>query len=151
MPLELFQVAVLRIGHIHFMTNYVVKCPREVYSIKKMIQAFAPFPTSDDYGQSKATEINEEEQFLPDIKKRGKRVSKLNTCSRREKDYKLLSALRARSWLNFLLEFLKRLNTNYNDCNELRLFLNGANDILLEHSEDFGIVGQTLVLYRTVT
>ncbi|CAG8460271.1 1797_t:CDS:10 [Diversispora eburnea] len=151
-PLELFQVAILRIGHIHFMTNYVVKCPHEVYSIKKMIHAFAPFPLSDDYGQSKSTEMNnEEDRFLPDINKRGKRISELsNMHSRKIKDYKLLSALRARSWLNFLLEFLKRLNTNYNDRNELNLFLSGANDILLEHSGDFGIVGQTLVLYMTV-
>jgi hypothetical protein len=145
-PLIMFQVAMLRVAHIHFMTNYVVTCPQEVYSIKKMIQAFAPTPLTDNI-----INANEEEKYFPDIEKIQKRYSGFNDLlSRREKDVKLISALRARSWLNLLLAMLKRLNSNYNDRNELNIFLSGVNDILLEHANDFGIVGQTLVLYLTV-
>ncbi len=102
-PLVLFQVAMLRVGHIHFMTNYVIKCPREVYSVKKMIQAFAPTPLTNMYDNF----VIEEEKYFPDTEETRK--------SRREKDIKLISALRARAWLNFLLSMLKRLNNNYND------------------------------------
>ncbi|CAG8564091.1 484_t:CDS:10 [Funneliformis caledonium] len=149
-PLVMFQVAMLRVGHIHFMTNYVIKCPREVYSVKKMIQTFAPTPLTNVNGNS-SDAINEEEKYFPDMEKSQKRNSGFkDVLSRKEKDIKLISALRARSWLNFLLSMLKRLNTNYNDRSELNIFLSGANDILLEHANDFGIVGQTLVLYMTV-
>ncbi|RIA93880.1 hypothetical protein C1645_873837 [Glomus cerebriforme] len=145
-PLIMFQVAMLRVGHIHFMTNYIITCPREVYSVKKMIQAFAPTPLTDDL-----VDANEEEKYFPDMEKTRKRFSGFDdTLSRREKDIKLISALRARAWLNFLLSMLKRLNSNYNDRSELNTFLSGANNILLEHANDFGIVGQTLVLYLTV-
>ncbi|CAI2174454.1 19165_t:CDS:10 [Funneliformis geosporum] len=149
-PLVMFQVAMLRVGHIHFITNYVIKCPREVYSVKKMIQTFAPTSLTNTYGNS-SDAINKEEKYFPDMEKSQKRYSGFkNVLSRKEKDIKLISALRARSWLNFLLSMLKRLNSNYNDRNELNIFLSGANDIILEHANDFGIVGQTLVLYMTV-
>ncbi|CAG8478616.1 21100_t:CDS:10 [Rhizophagus irregularis] len=145
-PLIMFQVAMLRVGHIHFMTNYVVAWPQEVYSVKKMIHAFAPTHLTDNL-----VNVNEEEKYFPDIEKAQRRYNGFNDIlSRREKDIKLISALRARSWLNFLLSMLKRLNSNYNDRSELKIFLSGVNDILLEHANDFGIVGQTLVLYLTV-
>ncbi|CAG8439047.1 1095_t:CDS:10 [Acaulospora morrowiae] len=147
-PLELFEVAILRIGHIHFMTNYAVKCPREVYSIKKLIHAFEPLPSCNGSGETKA-EVDDD-QILPDMKKMKRWLNEHDDVfTRRRRDFKLLSALRARSWLNFLLELLRRLNENYNDRNELELFLSGANNILLEHAGDFGIVGQTLVLFMT--
>ncbi|CAG8832137.1 35490_t:CDS:1, partial [Racocetra persica] len=148
-PIDIFRVAILRIGHIHFMTNFVIKFPREVYSVKKMINAFDPTPQYDDE-QSK-TLSNEEDRFIPNMRNTNSKLSALNSViTRKGRDTKLLSALRARAWLNFLIEILKRLNTNYNDRNELNKFLSGANNILLEHSCDFGIVGQTLVLYMTI-
>lgn len=58
-----------------------------------------------------------------------------------------LSALRARAWNNLIYSLIKSLNRNYNDRAELTLFLSGVNKILLQHSTDYGIVGQSLVLY----
>ncbi|CAJ0834999.1 1470_t:CDS:2, partial [Entrophospora sp. SA101] len=148
-PLVMFQVAILRIGHIHFMTNFVIKCPHEVYSVKKMIQAYIPMP-STNASEDSICGLNEDEYYLPDIKKSKGHTSEFsNPSTRRKKDVKLLSALRARTWLKFLLVMLERLNRNYNDRNELNIFLNGANRILLENADDFGIVGQTLILYTT--
>ncbi|CAG8512982.1 2272_t:CDS:10 [Paraglomus brasilianum] len=58
-----------------------------------------------------------------------------------------LSALRARAWNNLIYSLIKSLNRNYNDRAELTLFLSGVNKILLQHSTDYGIVSQSLVLY----
>ncbi|CAG8491541.1 9632_t:CDS:10 [Paraglomus occultum] len=73
-----------------------------------------------------------------------------NDCTSNVKsriDLEHLSALRARAWNNLIYSLIKSLNRNYNDRAELTLFLNGVNKILLRHSTDYGIVGQSLVLY----
>ncbi|CAG8443220.1 2889_t:CDS:2 [Ambispora leptoticha] len=142
-PSELFEMAMLRIGHIQFMTNFLTKCPKESYSMKKMIHTFESI--RDEFNNSIHV-LSDEEPVMPNQKSNLSRTE-FKAITRREKDSRLLSALRARAWLNFLQSLILGLYRNYNDRAELNKLLEGVNTIFLDHQNDFGIVSQTLVLY----
>ncbi|CAG8440635.1 13586_t:CDS:10 [Ambispora gerdemannii] len=145
-PMEVFEMAMLRIGHIQFMTNFLIKCPKESYSMKKMIHTFESI--RDEFDNS-INALSDDERYFPVIPNQNSNSSRIEfkAITRHEKDSRLLSALRARAWLNFLQSLILGLYRNYNDRTELNKLLEGVNTIFLDHQNDFGIVSQTLVLY----
>ncbi|KAI8070196.1 hypothetical protein BDF21DRAFT_454313 [Thamnidium elegans] len=158
-PSEIFSVAMLRISHIQFLTNYLVRYPREVYTVKKSLQDYEPTPIPGDKAESRWTM---EETYYPDITRRSSRDINSHTKNQQNKpnatrqpsqqqsDIGDLSALRARIWLRFIDNLLNGLNKNYNDREELERILQGVNVIITEHDRDFGIIGQALILYTRV-
>lgn len=154
-PQQLFEMAMLRISHLHFLTNYVSRYPREVYAIKKTFHEYEPMPAMGaDSAMSSLAELPED-VYLPDlnIKKNGGGIAIGKSLpSRREHDIYLLSALRARVWLNFVDTLLAGLNRNYNDRSDLDRIVRGVNQIILSHRSDFGLIGKAMILYvRIIT
>ncbi|CAO3608475.1 unnamed protein product [Cunninghamella blakesleeana] len=154
-PNEIFGVAMLRISHIQFLTNLLIRYPREVYAIKKTFQNFEPIPAIDDdhYNiTNNNTSLYPDTQYIR-YNRRGSNYSQLKICprpSQQQEDTELLSLLRARVWLRFIDTLLNGLNKNYNDRKELEQILGGVNDIITKHSKDYGIIGQALILYTRV-
>ncbi|OBZ81670.1 Protein unc-80 [Choanephora cucurbitarum] len=167
-PPEVFSVAMLRISHVQFLTNYLIRYPREVYAVKKTLQDYEPMPIPGNLQEPKWVS---EDMFYPDISKRRKRTSStymyheeenliLHQVGPKEKAYRqigqqrrdaeALSTLRARVWLRFIDNLLNGLNRNYNDRDELERILQGIGTIIIEHNNDFGIIGQALVLYTRI-
>ncbi|KAL9543156.1 hypothetical protein MBANPS3_008253 [Mucor bainieri] len=77
-PPEIFSVAMLRISHIQFLTNYLARYPREVYAVKKTLQDYEPTPIPGASGSSrepKWTTAAEETHYYyyPDIQRRRRR------------------------------------------------------------------------------
>ncbi|RCI07278.1 hypothetical protein CU098_013976 [Rhizopus stolonifer] len=167
-PPEVFSVGMLRISHIQFLTNYLIRYPREVYAVKKTLQDYEPMPVP---GRLHEPRWVSEEIYYPDTTRRKKRDSDTylyqqeenlmtHVLQHDEKPYRqegqqkqhteTLSALRARIWLRFIDNLLNGLNRNYNDRDELERILQGINTIITEHNRDFGILGQALILYTRV-
>lgn len=173
-PPEIFSVAMLRISHIQFLTNYLARYPREVYAVKKTLQDYEPMPIP---GVKKERKWTTEETYYPDIFRRKRRETNsyiyngeeenfgganiadrgddyakeaIRQSSQQQIDTETLSALRARIWLRFVDNLLNGLNKNYNDRDELERILQGINVIITEHDRDFGIIGQALILYTRV-
>jgi hypothetical protein len=173
-PPELFSVAMLRISHIQFLTNYLARYPREVYAVKKTMQDYEPTPTPGSTNKRSRWSSTEDNFYYPDLARRRRCESDAyvynpqgenyllgnsNTMdndappkqpSQQQLDTEMLSALRARIWLRFVDHLLNGLNKNYNDRDELERILQGVNVIITEHDRDFGIIGQTLILYTRV-
>ncbi|KAI8875679.1 hypothetical protein K501DRAFT_233277 [Backusella circina FSU 941] len=151
-PLEIFSVTMTRLSHIQFLTNYLTRYPREVYAVKKTLQDYEPTPIPG--GKSKAAALMNENYFFPDMKQRQRslcdEIVYRREASQQQIDTTALSSLRARLWLRFIDNLLNGLNKNYNDRNELERILMGINTIITEHDDDFGIIGQTLILYTRV-
>ncbi|KAG1470282.1 hypothetical protein G6F56_002773 [Rhizopus delemar] len=148
-PQQIFSVACLRISHIQFLTNYLVRFPREVYAVKKSLQDYEPIPVpGTKWGKRKWMEND----YYPDIfrSKNQQLLYERVPDDRKQLDKEMLSAMRARVWLRFIDVLLNNLNKNYNDRDELERILQGVNTIMAEHSRDFGILGQVLVLYTRV-
>ncbi|KAI8645348.1 hypothetical protein BD408DRAFT_440925 [Parasitella parasitica] len=176
-PAEIFNVAMLRISHIQFLTNYLARYPREVYAVKKTLQDYEPTPIP---GARKEPNWIADETYYPDIYRRKRRETNsyiynggeeeerdtggagvadrsddyakeaIRQPSQQKIDTEALSALRARIWLRFIDNLLNGLNKNYNDRDELERILQGINAIITEHDRDFGIIGQSLILYTRV-
>ncbi|KAL1925577.1 uncharacterized protein VTP21DRAFT_460 [Calcarisporiella thermophila] len=144
LPLQLFLVTMLRISHVHLMTNYLIRYPREVFSVKKTFHPYVPMSLTGAEGEQGGME--DEEFFFPSLDFLVRSGSH-RTPSKREHDAKMISALRARNWIRFVHTMLQRLNRNYNDRKELQIIINGVNYILQEHHHDYGIVGQAVVVY----
>ncbi|KAI9323892.1 hypothetical protein BX666DRAFT_1891447 [Dichotomocladium elegans] len=164
-PWEIFGVAMLRVSHIQFLTNFLLRYPREVYAIKKTLREYepTPIPTSE---RQQAFLNAEGDQYFPDISLRKRQdtsfvfeeedikdlgdITPNPPSTQQEEDVRLLSLLRARVWLRFIDTILNGLNKNYNDRGELERILKGVNLIIMEHTPDFGIIGQALVLYTRI-
>ncbi|KAI8969954.1 hypothetical protein BDF20DRAFT_915847 [Mycotypha africana] len=155
-PQEIFSVAVLRISHIQFLTNYLIRYPREVYAVKKMLQDYEPLPIPS---VKESTRWATQEDYFPDIAQRSNQNTAadkicVETAKRQSSqstiDIEMLSGVRARVWLRFIDILLTGLNKNYNDREELEQILKGINTIIANHSYDFNIVGQALILYTRV-
>ncbi|KAG2213031.1 hypothetical protein INT47_011180 [Mucor saturninus] len=159
-PPEIFSVAMLRISHIQFLTNYLVRYPREVYAVKKTLQDYEPMPIPGAKSESRWTM---EDTYFPDVSRRKLHSDTKSHShsehiveeasrqpSQQQQDTEILSALRARIWLRFIDNLLNGLNKNYNDREELERILQGINAIITKHDRDFGIIGQTLILYTRV-
>ncbi|KAI9265078.1 hypothetical protein BDA99DRAFT_536570 [Phascolomyces articulosus] len=178
-PWDIFSVAMLRISHIQFLTNFLARYPREVYAVKKTLQDYEPLIAFLPYGGPNGSTSRKKKRssfqpgapdtYFPDINLRKRRDTtfvfeeeeqQANTkldilkpvprISQQEEDVGLLSALRARVWLRFIDTLLIGLNKNYNDRNELERILKGVNMIIMEHNMDFEIIGQALILYTRV-
>ncbi|KAI7906519.1 uncharacterized protein BX663DRAFT_496742 [Cokeromyces recurvatus] len=178
-PEDIFSVAMLRISHIQFLTNYLIRYPREVYAVKKTLQDYESTPNPGKKAKVTTKWIAEEscypnlarrrrygrntyiydgegdmikDSFMPECMAEEDEI--LKTASRQPTqqhlDIDLLSSLRARIWLRFVDCLLNGLNKNYNDRDELERILQGINLIIIEHTRDFGIIGQALILYTRV-
>ncbi|KAI9480946.1 MAG: hypothetical protein EXX96DRAFT_649501 [Benjaminiella poitrasii] len=178
-PESIFSVAMLRISHIQFLTNYLIRYPREVYAVKKTLQDYEPIPNPGK--KNDTTRWTTEEAYYPNLarhKRRGTNAyiyrseeegisganyangsvdddddilkAAIRQPSQQQLDIDILSGLRARIWLRFIDCLLSGLNKNYNDRDELERILQGINLIIVEHTGDFGIIGQALVLYTRV-
>lgn len=161
-PWQLFLVGTLRISHIQFLTNFLIRYPREVYAVKKTLQEYEPTPVPGS--RKPVSTIGD--IYFPDISLRKKHdtrfvfegeydtesdeIKPVPRLSQQEEDIGLLSALRARVWLRFIDTLLNGLNKNYNDRAELERILRGVNMIIMEYHQDFGIIGQALVLYTRI-
>jgi hypothetical protein len=170
-PPEIFSVAMLRISHIQFLTNYLTRYPREVYAVKKTMQDYEPTPIPGSTNKRASWSSADDTFYYPDIARRKRyepdayiykpqeddqligimdNDTPPRQSSQRQLDTEMLSALRARIWLRFVDHLLNGLNKNYNDRDELERILQGINAIITEHDRDFGIIGQALILYTRV-
>ncbi|KAG0164530.1 hypothetical protein DFQ30_009814 [Apophysomyces sp. BC1015] len=162
-PWDIFSVATLRISHIQFLTNFLTRYPREVYAVKKSIQDYEPIVLTD----AERSFDGPDELYYPNSKLRKRRDTDfvfedgssdseedenefVPRPSQRDRDIGAISVLRARVWLRFVDVLLNGLNKNYNDRAELERILKGINTIITEHTGDFGIIGQALILYTRI-
>ncbi|KAJ2959492.1 hypothetical protein NQZ79_g5101 [Umbelopsis isabellina] len=172
-PVDVFRVTLLRISHYQFLTNFLIRFPREVYAVKKTMTQYEPLPTLDaiDGRSTQQRVLDDDEHFFPVIKmKRSQKfvdgmgdatilqmqetpesaLDRRRHTSKRAEHLQMLSALRARAWLKFVDTLLSGLNKNYNDRDELEKILTGVNSIIITHHQDFELLGQALTLYTRV-
>lgn len=160
--MEVFLVAMLRISHIQFLTNYLVRYPREAYAVKKILQDYESILNN---GKRRRHRWSIYEDHFPDLCHRKRRASTSYlygfhdarddtkpraSPSQQRVDTETIAALRARTWLKFIDTLLYGLNKNYNDCDELEHIFSSINTILCEHSHDFSVISQVLILLTRV-
>lgn len=169
-PEDVFRVTLLRISHYQFLTNFLLRFPREVYAIKKTMTHYEPLPTLDEIDGLQSSNMEDDE--YPKLSSRRKAKDKLLAVdltsgmhsqaphetplrsrhydSKRAENLFMLSALRARCWIKFVDTLLGGLNKNYNDRDELEKILRGVNKIIVTRQNDFELLGQALTLYTRV-
>ncbi|KAF9132432.1 hypothetical protein BGW39_000145 [Mortierella sp. 14UC] len=145
-PHQLFQMAMVNISQIQFMTSFLVRFPLEATDVKSSIGRFNRMPKLNPLEALQSSKL-EDNQYLPDISKRSQRF--LTATSYRERNARSLSSLRARAWLCLVLNLIQRMDKHTTERLELTNILNGVNVILLEQGDDLGIVGQALDVYIT--
>ncbi|KAG0215733.1 hypothetical protein BGX33_000899 [Mortierella sp. NVP41] len=145
-PHQLFQMAMVNISQIQFMTNFLVRFPLEATDVKSSVGRFNRMPKLNP-GDAQLGPKLEDSQYLPDISKGNRRFITATTF--RDQNARSLSSLRARVWLSFVLNLIQRIDKHSTDRLELMNLLNGVNVILLEQGDDLGIVGQALEVYIT--
>ncbi|KAI8888495.1 hypothetical protein K501DRAFT_303334 [Backusella circina FSU 941] len=160
--MEVFLVAMLRISHIQFLTNYLVRYPREVYAVKRILQDYESILNSN---KKRRRRWSIHENHFPNLRHRKRRSSSLYlyghedtrdestpkaSPSQQRVDTEAIAVLRARIWLKFMDSLLYGLNKNYNDYDELERIFQSINTILCEHSHDFSIISQVLTLLTRV-
>ncbi|ORZ15402.1 hypothetical protein BCR41DRAFT_353710 [Lobosporangium transversale] len=145
-PYQLFQMAVININQIQFMTSFLVRFPTEIQDIKNNIGRFNKMPRLIT-PQGPVGHKLEDNQYIPDATSESTYVIK--HTSHGDRYLCNLSALRARAWLCFVLNLIQRMEKNSSERLELMNIFNGVNVILLDHGKDLGIVGQALDVYVT--
>jgi hypothetical protein len=171
-PVDVFRITLLRISHYQFLTNFLQRFPREVYAIKKTMTQYEPLPTLDEIDGIHSAVLDDEDYYIPKLTKR-RRISDMDAtseamanththllddsllqkrrmASKRAENLLMLSALRARCWLEFVDCLLTGLNKNFNDRDDLEKILTGVNNIIITHQKDFELLGQALTLYTRV-
>ncbi|OAQ29570.1 hypothetical protein K457DRAFT_32202 [Linnemannia elongata AG-77] len=145
-PHQLFQMAMVNISQIQFMTSFLVRFPLEATDVKASVGRFNRMPKLNSLEALQSSKL-EDNQYLPDVSKCQTRF--LTATSYRDRNARSLSSLRARAWLSFVLNLIQRMDKQSTDRLELMNILNGVNVILLEQGDDLGIVGQALEVYIT--
>ncbi|KAF9208081.1 hypothetical protein BGZ49_009870 [Haplosporangium sp. Z 27] len=145
-PRQLFQIAVINVNQIQFTTSFLARYPFEVEDIKNSIGRFSRMPRLDFVEDTMGSKLLDS-RFLPDESKVISRF--VPTRSSKDRSIHGLSSLRARAWLCFVINLIQRMEKVTADRVGLTLIFNGVNSILLEHGDDFGIIGQALDIYVT--
>ncbi|KAG0375632.1 hypothetical protein BGX24_008839, partial [Mortierella sp. AD032] len=145
-PRQLFQMAMVNISQIQFMTSFLVRFPLEATDVKSSVGRFNRMPKLNPSEALESSKL-EDNQYLPDVSKGTRRFVTATTY--RERNARTLSSLRARAWLSFVLNLIQRMDKQSTERLELMNILNGVNVILLEQGDDLGIVGQALDVYIT--
>ncbi|KAF9154391.1 hypothetical protein BG015_001079 [Linnemannia schmuckeri] len=145
-PHQLFQMAMVNISQIQFMTSFLVRFPLEATDVKASVGRYNRMPKLNPLEALQSSKL-EDNQYLPDVSKGHTHF--LTATSYRERNARSLSSLRARAWLSFVLNLIQRMDKQSTDRLELMNILNGVNVILLEQGDDLGIVGQALEVYIT--
>ncbi|KAG0277970.1 hypothetical protein BGZ95_004993 [Linnemannia exigua] len=145
-PRQLFQMAMVNISQIQFMTSFLVRFPLEATDVKSSVGRFNRMPKLNPLEALQSSKM-EDNQYLPDVSKGKQRFIPATTY--RERSARSLSSLRARAWLSFVLNLIQRMDKQSTERLELMNILNGVNVILLELGDDLGIVGQALDVYIT--
>ncbi|KAG0253183.1 hypothetical protein BG011_006509, partial [Mortierella polycephala] len=145
-PHQLFQMAMVNINQVQFMTSFLVRFPLEVQDIKASIGRFSRMPKPDTAVAAAGPKM-EDNQYLPDVSRR--KAHFIPISSTRDRSLRSLSSLRARAWLCFVLNLIQRMEKHNMEHLELMNIFNGVNVVLLEHGNDLGIVGQALDVYVT--
>ncbi|KAI8384554.1 uncharacterized protein BYT42DRAFT_492529 [Radiomyces spectabilis] len=166
-PWDIFAVSLVRISHLQLLTNFLIRYPREVYAVKKSVQNYehTPIPGMPAPGAS----IESDDYYFPNLDLRKRRDSEIifedeeasatayyeeikpqRRPTQQVEDIRNLAVLRARVWLRFIDILLTGLNKNYNDRAEFENILRSVNSIIIEHANDFGILGQAVLLYTRV-
>ncbi|KAG0237709.1 hypothetical protein BGW42_000115 [Actinomortierella wolfii] len=143
-PLEVFRMSLISINQIHFMTNFLVRYPSELYNINRNIGQYYRMPKLDA-GNTPA--MIEASDYMANPERSRLRYAAHQTPEEQTTDS--LGALRARMWLRFVFKLFKRFNKNYADRLQLMNLFDGVNAILLEYGHDFAILGQALDVYLT--
>ncbi|KAG9067454.1 hypothetical protein KI688_012237 [Linnemannia hyalina] len=145
-PHQLFQMAMVNISQIQFMTSFLVRYPLEATDVKASVGRFNRMPKLNPLEALQSSKL-EDNQYLPDVSRCHTHF--LTATSYRDRNARSLSSLRARAWLSFVLNLIQRIDKQSTDRLELMNILNGVNVILLEQGDDLGIVGQALEVYIT--
>lgn len=145
-PRQLFQMAMVNISQIEFMTSFLVRFPLEATDVKSSVGRYNRMPKLNSLEGLQGSKL-EDNQYLPDVTKGQTRF--LTPTTYRERNARSLSSLRARAWLAFILNLIQRMDKHSTNRLELMNILNGVNVILLEQGDDLGIVGQALEVYIT--
>jgi hypothetical protein len=145
-PHQLFQMAMVNVSQIQFMTSFLVRFPLEATDVKSSVGRYNRMPKLNSLEALQSSK-QDDNQYLPDVTKGHTRY--LTAMTYRERNARSLSSLRARAWLAFILNLIQRIDKHSTDRLELMNLLNGVNVILLEQGDDLGIVGQALEVYIT--
>ncbi|KAF8635387.1 hypothetical protein AX15_000390 [Amanita polypyramis BW_CC] len=133
---SLVSVILIRTSQNLLFASMLRKNQQDVQSIRKHMSKLE-LPTS------KGRSDSELRDFLPSEGKDARSIvnSTLQT----------LSIMLSRSYLLLVAEIFRSMSRHLSNRNELALFIDGLNHILLAHGDDVGIVGQTLIILMLAT
>lgn len=145
-PHQLFQMSMVNINQIQFMTSFLVRFPLEATDIKSNVGRYNRMPRLNENEAATGPKL-EDSQYLPDVSKESTRF--VTAVAFQESNIVSLSSLRARAWLSFIVNLIQRLEKEEVERPELMNIFNSVNVVLLEHGDDLGIVGLALDVYVT--
>ncbi|GJJ73116.1 hypothetical protein EMPS_05474 [Entomortierella parvispora] len=145
-PHQLFQMTIVSINQIQFLTSFLVRFPLETPDIKGNIGRYSRMPQLSFNGTAAAAKL-EDNQYLPDVSK--EEIRFVTPGSLLEHSMVSLSSLRSRAWLSFVLNLIQRLEKEDVERLEMMNIFSGVSAILQDHGDDLGIVGQALDIYVT--
>ncbi|KAF8840555.1 hypothetical protein BDN67DRAFT_930122 [Paxillus ammoniavirescens] len=128
-------ITMIRVSQHRLFLSLLKKNPQDVQAVRKNMTRLE-LPSFENTTATKSLAL---EDLLPH-----KDHTRINlSASYRKLD--ILSLLVSRSYLLLVAQIFRSMSRHLNDRNELAVFIDGLNRILLAHGDDIGIVGQALI------
>ncbi|KAK2461214.1 hypothetical protein APHAL10511_006741 [Amanita phalloides] len=134
LPSTLVSIALIRISQNLLLASMLRKNQQDVQFIRKHLSRLE-LPSLDEIPTLLDLELRD---FLP--WEASRRTPRVNDTLR------TLSLMLSRSYLLLVAQTFPLMSRHLSDRNELALFIDGINRILLVHGDDIGIVGQALII-----
>ncbi|KIK93408.1 hypothetical protein PAXRUDRAFT_145141 [Paxillus rubicundulus Ve08.2h10] len=132
---DLTVITMIRVSQHRLSLSMLKKHPQDVQAVRKNM-ARLELPSFENTTTTKSLAL---EDVLPH------KDSMWNDLPASHRKLNNLSLLVSRSYLLLVAQIFRSISRHLNDRNELAVFIDGLNRILLAHGDDVGIVGQALI------
>jgi hypothetical protein len=132
-PQSLISITMIRVAQNQLFLSMLKRSPQDVQVIRKTMEHIV-LPSTDALSAARFLELSD---FVPRklFAQRDGPESILTT----------LSLMLSRSHLLLIAQVFRSMSRHLSDRNELTIFIDGLNRILLRHGDDIGIVSQSLI------
>jgi hypothetical protein len=128
-------ITMIRVSQHRLFLSMLKKHPQDVQAVRKNMTRLE-LPSFENTTTTRSLAL---EDVLPH------KDHTRNNLSASHRKLDILSLLVSRSYLLLVAQIFRTMSRHLNDRNELAVFIDGLNRILLAHGNDVGIVGQALI------
>ncbi|KDQ51053.1 hypothetical protein JAAARDRAFT_211351 [Jaapia argillacea MUCL 33604] len=141
LPAQLVWITMIRVSQNMLFVDMIKRSPQDVQTIRKKLSRFA-LPSLDHDADPPSLELTD---FVPRKSQARPFGFALNS------GLTGLSLILSRSYLLLIAQIFRSMSRHLNDRDELSVYTDGLNRILLAHGDDIGIVGQAMIALMTAT